>query len=64
MYKRQTIHGAVNFEVSDDRGRITVYTTSEHAAAKLEVFFRGERIFDETITVSPEKAYELSLIHI
>ena len=58
--KNATIHGAVNFEVSDDRGRITVYTTSEHAAAKLEVFFRGERIFDETITVSPEKAYETS----
>ena len=58
--KNATIHGAVNFEVSDGRGRITVYTTSEHPAAGLEVLFKGERIFKETIAVSPEKAYTTS----
>lgn len=60
--KNATIHGAVNFEIKDNRAEIKVYTTSEHTAARLEVLYAGDRIYEEIISVSPELSYETSVV--
>lgn len=55
--KNATIDAAVNFEINDGQAEITVYTTAEHEAAKVEVFYQKECIFEETVSISPEKVY-------
>lgn len=55
--KNATIDAAVNFEINDGNAEITAYTTAEHAAVRVEVLWRQECIFEETVSISPETVY-------
>lgn len=59
--KNATIDGAVNLEFTDGYAEITAYVTQVHPAARVEVSFRGQTIFEETVFMSPEMFYHGSV---
>lgn len=55
--KNATVDAAVNFEMTDEQAEITAYATAEHEAVKVEVFYQKKCIFEEMVSLSPEKVY-------
>ncbi len=56
--KNATINGAVNLEVSEKEVYIKLYTTKLYKDAKVILYDKDTVIFEETISISPERIYE------